>query len=60
MVALKKLGVLLLVLAIAGAAIYDAFVTFGTSDTVVPGLATIALALAAIPTEIRLIKYLAK
>lgn len=57
---LKKIAALLLVLAIAGAAVFDTFIAFKVNDTAVPGLATLALVAAAVPAEIRLIKYLAK
>lgn len=57
---LKKIGALLLVLAIAGAAVYDTILAFSINDTAVPGLATLALVAAAVPTEIKLVKELSK
>ena len=57
---MKKIAILVAVLAIAGAAIYDTFIAFAANDTFVPGIATLLLIAAAVPTEIKLIKELTK
>ena len=57
---MKKIAILVAVLAIAGAAIYDTIIAFAANDTLVPGIATLALVAAAVPTEIKLVKELAK
>ena len=57
---LKKFGALLLIIVIVGAALYDTIVAFSVNDTFVPGIATLALSVAAIPAVVKLIKFLAK
>ena len=55
---LKKIAALLLMLVIAGAAIFDTFIAFKVNDTFVPGLATLALVAAAVPAVVRVSRFL--